>query len=244
MSLVALFMLAGLLCGALLSEWIGPHKSPIRPVWLVGACSGIVGARLASAADHGIAAAASGMSSWGFGLGFLVGAISCLLLVRDVDWIRRMSVLDALAPGLALTVACARLGCFLGGCAHVGPTLTLETSTAASTGWTGRLAQIAAMAGEFPDALFESGVITLALALYLMTRHQIARILKPGCIFSLGLTSYSLLRVAMGVAAGGQLFAPPQPVFAALIALGVAGTIFSAPRRQRYSSKQHCVSSN
>lgn len=109
--LLSLAILAGL--------WICERRSHnvalFRKTYVIGACAGIVGARLWYAAQYGGLGITGGLSIWGFMMGACAG-IAGYLCYKPAYWFKLADFPDAAAPAIALGVALQRVGCFFAGC--------------------------------------------------------------------------------------------------------------------------------
>jgi phosphatidylglycerol:prolipoprotein diacylglycerol transferase len=105
----------------ILGTWVTERRcedpSLARKTWLLGVIGGILGARIWYSAQYGLGS--SGMSSWGFA----TGAVLAVLLYQRLRYGRWQwgDLLDALVPGILLSAALVKVGCFVHGCCYGKP---------------------------------------------------------------------------------------------------------------------------
>ncbi len=227
-----LFLALGLVAGLLTVSGISQRPGRARLLWILGCGTGLIGARLAAAAEAPSGLTTGGLSSLGLGAGFVVGAWGCgkLLYCSGLA-----GLLDDLTPGLAIALVLGRVGCFLTGC-HYGSVTAVPwavTYGPASAAYAGQLSagQIDWLRSEslpvHPLPLYEGGLALLGLLVLLHFGWRIRDWLNAGALLPLSIAGYAGLRVAAEIELGAAQAPPAGWLAAAVTALATSLWIVS-----------------
>jgi phosphatidylglycerol:prolipoprotein diacylglycerol transferase len=256
----ALFV-AALLLGSAVTLRRGARRGFERE-FLVRACiaaglGGVLGARLVWVLLHPSATGSvegafafyrGGLSVWGGLAGGLVGA----KLATGASGASLCALADLAAPGLALGIAVARLGCFLEGCdfgvplggGAPGVLASLGTFPAHSPAWVAHVVSqdltpdASRSLAVHPVMLYEAvGTVVLVAVALLMER----RTLRPGFVFATVSFAYLLLRVSLDALREGSADMWVSRVlllFVTLIGAAVPGIRFLRARNPAVARKK------
>ncbi len=160
----------------------------ILAVSLIACVVGLIGAKAYYTAGHLITGEHQGLRSLLIGgmciQGFVLGAISTLIVGARASGIAVGQVLDVTAPGLLFAMTIGRFGCFFGGCCAGRPTSSRRGLWSSDR----RLG-----VRRIPSQLYESAVallIGLAALLVLLTTTHI----RPGVVFIGAIAAYTFGR--------------------------------------------------
>ncbi len=221
--------LAGVVAGFALAVWLARRdRLPLErfylaTVYALGAAVG--GAKLAVLAEHWGEAPAAELvprvllTGAGSSFGALAAAILAGFIVVPLLGLPFWRTADVFAPALAIGLAFARVGCFLGGCCYGtscvwpwGVEVPLEASL-----------RSAAPLGVplHPVQLYETALCAaLAVSLVVLVRRG----LRPGTAFAVFLTSYGAARFVLELWRGDHApgFSSAQAWSLAAVAAGLA----------------------
>jgi prolipoprotein diacylglyceryltransferase len=158
----------------------------------------------------------AGMVSW---CGYLAGAVAVIVYLRRRATLSPARFADLVAPGIGLSMVCARLGCFLAGCDYGQvtdsalairfPAGSPAHSAHVAAGWLP--AYRAESLPVHPTQLYEASLgLALALICLLVARTAWAR-RRDGRVFAVLLAGYAIGRIAVEALRGdaGRGFVGP-----------------------------------
>ena len=161
---------------------------------------GIVGARIMYVVltPQEFATLADAFNIWGGGLSFHGGLIGGSVVVAGYCRYHKiclLRVVDLLSPALALGYGFARIGCFLNGCCHGGPTALPWAVTFPADG-------ACSLPGQplHPTQLYASA---LSFAIFAILAYLRPRLRQPGHVFLTYLLLYSAMRFGVEFSRAG-----------------------------------------
>ncbi len=217
--------------------------SAITDIALLALIGGIVGARIAYVLLNlsSFATVREVLDLWSGGLSFyggLGGALLAAYLYCRRGGYNFLKMVDQFTPGIALGYSFARIGCFLNGCCHGGPTELPWAVTFPPDG-----ACIIPGAPVHPTQLYASA---LSLAIFAVLVYLRPRLSRSGHLFLSYTAMYALMRFAMeftraGVTArpltDGFFMTEAQLASLILFVLAISTLLITRPRPVSSSSK-------
>jgi phosphatidylglycerol:prolipoprotein diacylglycerol transferase len=204
-------LLLGFVAGIIYANHVGPQRGLSLPfiidMTLMDLLFAIVGARgifVLTMYKEYAGDPKTVLDVWRGGLSFhggLLGAVIATIIFCRWRRVRFAVLADICTPGVCLGYAITRIGCFLNGCCHGGPT-TLP--------WGVRFPEIA---HQFPMPVHPTQLYASAgsIGLYFIVTTVWKRMHRPGQLFPLYLVLYSILRFLLEYTrrgASAEVFAP------------------------------------